>query len=311
MTNTSSGEIWYDGDHVEGGYKVLERSTHPRSNVQFASAGYDDAWEPQVLVLGCSNLEILNGHGELLLDAGQREIRAVRLAEGVGVEVCLTSMGATGLRPTKWMHRLSDADARYMEQCWLDSSPFMHAGTQLNQLPWREEEYAYFVGRVVTEASRCDAALAALVLTARELLGQPLEGVHGQSGNPLAEVIDKLGPYGPAFVDIGERYRAWYRHRNFATHGTRKWDAAGRPTAQVFKAKKPRGKSPEYAVEIADQDFSDLALLWRAFYALNHDAMAALFFISRPGASGDLLAQIPRPNTVSESERLPAGNREA
>lgn len=305
MTNDSSGERWYDGDHVEAGFKVLERTSHSRADIRTASAGYNEAWDPQVLILGNSNLEILTGGGELVLDVGYREVRGVRLVPGSGVEVCVTSMGPSSLRPARWMHRLSDADARYIEQSWLGLSPFMHSGTQLNSLPWREEEYAYYVGRVVTEASRCDAALVALVLSARELLEQPLEGVYGQSGMPLADALDKLGAYGAAFIDIGERYRAWYRHRNFATHGTRAWDAAGRPTAQVFKAKKPKGKAPEYAVEIEDQDFRELALLWRAFYALNHDAMAALFFISRPACSWDLLAQIPMPNTVSASERLP------
>lgn len=306
MTNDSSGEPWYEGDHIEGGFKVLELTNHSRTDVWIASAGYNEAREPQVLILGSNNLEILAGDGELVLDVGYREVRSVRLVQGSGVEVCVTSMGSTGLRPRRWMHRLSDADARYIEQSWLDSSPFMHSGTQLNSLPWREEEYAYYVGRVVTEASRCDAALVALVLSARELLEQQLEGVYGQSGTALADALDKLGAYGAAFIDIGERYRAWYRHRNFAAHGTRAWDAAGRPTAQVFKAKKPKGKALEYAVEIEDQDFRELALLWRAFYALNHDAMAALFFISRQGASGDLLAQIPMPNTVSASERLPS-----
>lgn len=307
MTKDSCGEPWYDGDHVEGGFKVVESTNHTRADVWTASAGYSDEWEPQVLILGSGNLEILTGDGELILDVVYREVRAVRLVQGSGVEVCVTGMRPEGLRPKRWLHRLSDVDARYIEQSWLDSSPFMHSGTQLNSLPWREEEYAYYVGRVVTEESRCDAALVALVLSARELLEQPLEGVYGQSGTPLADALDKLGAYGAAFIDIGERYRAWYRHRNFAIHGTRAWDAAGRPTAQVFKAKKPKGKAPEYAVEIEDQDFRELALLWRAFYALNHDAMAAFFFISRPRVSRDLLAQIPMPNTVSASERLPSG----
>lgn len=309
MANDSCGDPWYEGDHVEGGFKVVELTNHSRADVWTASAGYSDEWEPQVLMVGSSNLEILTGDGELILDVGYREVRAVRLVQGSGVEVCVTSMGPEGLRSKRWLHRLSDVDARSVEQSWLDSSPFMHSGTQLNSLPWREEEYAYYVGRVVTEASRCDAALVALVLSAREVLEQPLGGVYGQSGTPLADALDKLGAYSVAFIDIGERYRAWYRHRNFATHGTRAWDAAGRPTAQVFKAKKPKGKAPEYAVEIEDQDFRELALLWRAFYALNQDAMAALFFISRPGASGDSLAQMPMPNTVSASERLPSGTQ--
>lgn len=309
MTSDSRGEPWYDGDHVEGGFKVLEVTSQSRADVWTASAGYSDAWEPQVLVLGTSHIEILTGDGELLLDVGYREVRAVRLVQGSGVEVCVTGMGPTSLRPKRWMHRLSDVNARYIEQSWLDSSPFIHSGTQLNSLPWREEEYAYYVGRAVTEASRCDVSLAALVLTARELLEKPPEGVYGQSGKPLADAIEDLGRYNPAFVDIGQRYRAWYLLRNFATHGTRGWDAAGRPTGQVFKAKRPTGKAPEYTVEIEDQDFSQLALLWRAFYALNHDAMAALYFISRPGASGDLLAQLPMPNTVSASERMPSGTQ--
>lgn len=80
-----------------------------------------------------------------------------------------------------------------------------------------------------------------------------------------ADALDKVGAYSAAVIDSGERCHTWYLQRNFATRGTRAWDAAGHPTAQVFKAKKPKGRTSEYAVEIEDQDFRELALLWRAF----------------------------------------------
>ena len=306
MTNKARGEVWYEGGHVEGGFEVLKGSGHLRSEVLTASAGYSDAGEPQVLVLGHSNLEILSGGGDLHLDVGDREVRAVRPVEGSGIEVCITRMGVSGLRPTRWMHRISDADARYLEQSWLDSSPFMHSGTQLNPLPWREEEYAYYVGRVVTEASRCDVALVALVLLARALLGRPDGAIYGASGEQLADALDELGALSPALADIGERYRAWYRQRNFASHGIRGRDAAGRPTGQVFKAKRGRRLTPEVAVEIEDQDFRELALVWRAFYALNHDAFDATIHVSGRGDPEDVLARIPMPNSVSATERLPS-----
>lgn len=307
MTSNARGEVWYEGDHVEGGFEALKRSGRPRTEVLTASAGYSDTRKPQVLVLGYSNIEILSGDGDLLLDVGDREVRAVRLVEGSGIQVCITSMGESGLRPTRWMHRLSDADAGYLEKFWLDVSPFMHSGTQLNRLTWREEEYAYYVGRVVTEASRCDAALTALVLSARALLSQPDGTISGASGGPLADALDEFGALSPALADLGERYRAWYQQRNFAAHGIRGQDAAGRPTGQVFKAKRGRkGQASQVAFEIQDQDFRELALVWRAFYALTHDALRATVDVSGRGTPEEVLAQIPTPNSVSASERLPS-----
>ncbi|GAB3537220.1 hypothetical protein GCM10027403_20760 [Arthrobacter tecti] len=209
------------------------------------------------------------------------------------------------------MHRVSDADAKYLEEGWLNSTPSMHSGQQLNRLPWREEEYAYYVGRVVTEASRCDVALVSLVLSARALLGQPDGTIYGASGAQLADALDDLGALSPAIADIAERYRAWYRQRNFASHGIRGRDATGRPTGQVFKVRRGRRQTPRIAVEIEDQNFRELALIWGAFYALNHDAFRAAIDISRQGNPEDVMARMSMPNSVSASERLPSGAQSA
>jgi hypothetical protein len=307
MRSNVGGERWYKGDHVEGGYAALERSGRSRDEVLTASAGYSEADEPQVLVLGYGHLEILSGDGDLLLNIGDRDVRAVRLAEGRGVQVCIGQASGSALGPTRWLHRVSDPDARYLEQCWLDSPRFMQPGMQLNPLPWRDEEYAYYVGRVVAEASRCDAALAGLVLSARALVGKPPGKIHGASGKILADALDEFAELSPAFADLGERYRAWYSQRNFATHGIRGRDAAGRPTGRVFKATRGRaGQPPDVAFEVRDQDFRELALLWRAFYALQLDALEATIHITGTGTPEEILAQMPTPNSVSASDRLPS-----
>ena len=153
VTSNARGEVWYEGDHVEGGFEVLERSGHPRTEV-LTDGGTAAPGDHRCSCWVTTNLEILSGDGDLLLDVGDREVRAVRPDLGrFGHPSVHHQHGESGLLPTRWMHRISDADARYLEQCWLDASPFMHPGTQLNRLCWREEGYAYYVGRVVTEAS--------------------------------------------------------------------------------------------------------------------------------------------------------------
>lgn len=307
MDNLDEGK-WYAGDHIDGGFEALEKLGRPREDIRLASAGYSDSGDPQVLMMGWSHLEILKRDGHLILEVGDREIRGLRLVEGAGVQVCTTPGGGSVLRQTKWMHRVSDDAARYLEQSWVDSYPVMHEGTQLNSLPWREEEYAYYAGRVITEGARCDAALVELVFSARKLLGRELdETIYGASGEPLAEEIQVLGEQSEAFADVGVRYREWYKQRNFVVHGYRGLDASGRPTSQIFKPKKGK-KGQVLDVEILDHDFQTLALIWRAFYALSHDAFQAAVYLGGEGTPEEVLARIPLPSTVSESERLPSGH---
>lgn len=308
MANDARGSAWYSGDHLEGALHVFERWGRSLDEVWTASAGRSDNGDPQVLVFGYSNIQILDRAGKLLLDVGDREVRAVRLVEGSGIEVCITRMGVDGLRPPRWMHCVSDADGRYLENCWLDWSPFMHSGVQLSPLPWREVEYAYFVGRVVSEASRCDVMLVELVRSLRALRGQLGGSISGASGENLADALDELCEMSPALADIGERYRAWYRQRNFVTHGVRGRDAAGRPTGEVFKMRRGK-KGSEVAVEVEGQDFLELALVCRAFSNLHHDAFEALMYIGGSGSTDSLLARFPTPNSVSASERLPSDSR--
>lgn len=302
----TNGEVWYTGDDLEGGAKFLRGLGRSPMDYMTVSAGYSAEWEPQVLVLGHGHVEILNHSGAQILDAGEREVRAVRRMEGSGVQVCLCSKVENGeFRPTRWLHRVSEAGARYLEQCWLDAHRIVHSGVQLNPLHWREEEYAHYVGRVVTEAAKCDTALVALVLSAQKLLGRD-SPVFGASGSQLADELDKLGKLSPALADLGERYRAWYDKRNFVTHGMRVHDYTGRASGRVIKAQKVRKRDlSEAGFKAEDQDFQDLALIWRAFYALHHDAFRAGFHLYGPGTPEEVLARLPFPNTVSASERLP------
>ncbi|WP_146069656.1 hypothetical protein [Arthrobacter sp. B0490] len=62
-------------------------------------------------------------------------------------------------------------------------------------------------------------------------------------------------------------------------------------------------------VEIENQDFRELTLVWRAFYALNQDAFLAFFHINGDGPPVEVLARIPMPNTVSKEDRLPLSNQ--
>lgn len=306
MTANGGGALWYEGDHLEGGYKALKEFGRSRTNVWTASAGHGEAGKPQILILHFDFIEILSGDGDLLLEAGHREIRAVRVMEHSGVQVCLAKGEPSSSRPRRWLHCVSHSDARYLEQCWLDMPSLNHSGIQMDHLPWREAEYAYYVGRVITESSRCDVALALLVSLAQTLLGLQTEKVHGSSGNQLAELVDELGEHSLALADIGERYRAWYKKRNFATHGIRGRDDAGRSTGQVHKAKKAhKGQLPSIAFEIENQDFRELALLCKAFNELTLDANRATMAINFGGEPAQVLAQIPMPMKGDPSLRFP------
>lgn len=264
---------WDEDDHLIAGTNFLKRIGHNIDKTWTASAGVDENGSPQVLVIGFNNIQLVNEKGNVVLDVGSRNIRALRVVDAGGLQLCTTPNIATENFQTKWPHHVSADGARYLEELWLDLPPLNHDGTQLNSLPWREEEYAYYVGRVVTESAKCDVALAGLATMALLILGWSPEKVQGQSGQRLEETLTKIGKHckSPTFSKLGERYYAWYNKRNFATHGTRGTGTDGHPTGQVFKYKKVKQLS-EVRTEVDDQDFQQLALLWRAFYELNHDA---------------------------------------
>lgn len=300
-------EPWAEEEHIICGSRVLDQLNHPRDEVWTASCGYNDRNERQILVFGLSNLEILSPAGDVLLDVGHKEVRGIRRVENIGVEVCVSgAVSGTEIRPRRWAHRVSDQDAQYLEEHWLNLTPVTHSGVGLNSLHWREDEYAYFVGRVVTEAAKCEVTLAELAITGMKLLGKDTEGVHGESGSQLAKFLTDLGAKSPAIAEIAERYDAWHEWRNFAVHGIRARDARGHVTEQVFKV--PRAKQARklnVSIQIMDQDFERLALAWHAFYMLNHDAWATRMLIPPTGGTQQLLWDLPMSTSVSDKGRLP------
>lgn len=308
MEADRSKQTWYEGDHLEGGMTFLKQSKHNLDKIWIASAGTDDLGRPQVLVIGFNSVQLIDHEHKVILDIGSREIRAVRAVEAIGTEVCTTGSFTDGTFKSSWLHHISASDATYIENLWLSLRPLNHDGTQLNPLPWREEEYAYYVGRVVTESAKCDVALIGLTTMANLVLGRRHDHLRGQSGGRLAEALNKLGMTSPAFADLGERYGAWYTKRNFAVHGIRRTGEDGHPTSQVFK---PTKNTVETLTEVEDQDFRDLALIWRAFYALRLDASDAGYHLAFYNAKiseespESFVTRTPQFNTVSTSERMP------
>lgn len=303
---SSDTDPWSADDHLAG-RGFLEHIGHPVDQVWTGSAGYNEAGDRQILVYGLSNLEIVSSDGDVLLDVGHRNVRGVRRLVGVGVEVCLaTAASGDPMSPGRWIHRVSDRDAAHLEGLWLDLSPMTHSGVGLIPLHWREDEYAYFVGRVITEASKCEVTLADLVVACRSLLGESTTGVYGESGKPLAVMLDGLGKRSLALADIAERYRAWAEWRDFAAHGIRHVDKDGHVTDQVYKVRRGRKvEAQDATVDVKEQDFANLALTWHAFYMLNHDASDARTRIVVSESPEQVLRNLPKRRSVSESERLP------
>ncbi|GAB3253137.1 hypothetical protein [Arthrobacter pigmenti] len=295
---------------MEAGFQALEAFGHPRDQVWVASQGCNSNGDRQVLVIGFCNIEILSGDGDVLLDAGYKEVRGVHCVEGSGVEVWATSASVDDpMRQRCWIHKVSENAAKFLEDRWLTLSPITHSGIGINPLHWREDEYAYSVGRVITEAAKCDVSLTALVVAGRSLLGESTEEIHGQTGKPLANILDQLGRHSKAIADIGERYRGWYDWRNFAAHGVRERDSSGCVTDQVFKVRRrtkgDRSGGEDIVVDAQEQDFRNLALIWHAFYMLNHDAWTARIHLFSPGPPEQVLFKLPMSNSVGEHERLP------
>lgn len=296
------------GDHLHDGMAIANALSYARDSYLFASLGKQQDGSSQVLILGRSHIEIVEPTGTVLLDVGLREIRGVHRVEGLGLRVNVTGRDLDGFRKRQWDHRVSDSAASELESAWLNCDPSMHDGVQINSRPWREEEYAYYIGRVLTEAALCEVLLSNL-LTHLERLGLKLaRSPRGLSGSALADLLDDVGENSSAFRDIGERYRAWYDWRNFSAHGIRENDAEGKPSSRIFKMKrKPDDSGEEF--EVRDQDFKDLARLWSGFYSLGHDARRAYIdLLSIRGDLGDLdtqLSQLPMPNSATPENRFP------
>lgn len=318
LMSKAGNDFWYEGDHIQGGSRALTEWGYPREDLFMASAGYGGNGEPQVLALGYNNLRIVNGHGEVDLEVAHRGVRGVRAVDNLGVRVHIAPGTPSFFSQSMWTHLVADNDARYLENTWFIVPTHHHNGSQLNPLHWKEEDYAYYVGRVITEGARCDSTLIGLAMMARPLLELPQKRFHGASGTQLAEAFEELGEISPPLEDLKERYVAWYERRNLTAHGFRLTDPDGRPHSQVYKPNKGQGKQPpEVLFEIEEQDFADLAKIWRAFYYLNYDATQASLHLSgaarltfnapRPSkeATVKILEELPWFNSVSESERLP------
>lgn len=312
MPSDSNEAFGDEDDHLLAGTNFLRRIGHNIDKTLTASAGLDEDGHPQVLVIGFNNIQLVNEKGKVVLDVGSRNIRALRSVNTGGLQLCTTTNVATENFRTRWPHYISVEDAQYLENLWLDLFPLNHAGPQLNSLPWREEEYAYYVGRVVTEAAKCDVALAGLATTAHLILGRSPEKIHGQSGKALKDKLTEIGEHckSPIFSKLGERYYAWYDKRNFATHGIRGTGADGHPTGQVFKHKKGTQPSEVYT-EVDDQDFQQLALIWRAFYDLNHDAFEISFHLgfynshTESGTPEEFIGRTPLSSTGTPDSQMP------
>lgn len=293
-------------DHLNLGTSALERQGYPREEYLTASFGKGDGGHDQVLVMGRNHVAIRSMDGDVILDAGLREIRGVRFVAGRGLQVWVTSRpDLSHFGKQYWEHLLADADAEYLERLWLQTEPFSHTGVQLNRRPWREEEYAYFVGRAVTEAARCDVRLSSGLALIKMRGFQFNTPPRGKSGTQLADLLDEVGAYSEAFRELAERYRCWYKWRNFATHGIRYESEPGKPTSQVFKIKKkPDGTGEDF--DIGDQDFEDLALLWSAFYFIGIDGAQLTTELMKQ--SGDLMSELEALSvccSVSHRDRLP------
>lgn|SRR5690625_1385383 len=318
LMRENAKDVWYEGDHVQGGSQALTDWGYPREDYFTASAGYNDAREPQVLTLGRSNLRIVNRNGEVALEVAHREVRGVRAVVGVGVEVVVAPGPSTLSGQRMWTHVVTDDEAKYLEDTWFVIPTHHHNGVQLSPLHWKEEDYAYYVGRVITEVARCDSTFIGLAVSARSLLGLSTKGIHGSSGAQLAKAFEELGEISAPLEDLRERYVAWYGKRNIAAHGFRFTDTDGRPQSKVYKPKRGHGGlPPEVLFEVEEQDFADLARIWSAFYFLNHDAAEAsrhlsgwallTFPVARPNKEKtiQILEELPPFNSVSESQRLP------
>ena len=299
-----------DRDHFEVGHEFLQGIGYDLSQTWIACAGKDETGEFQVLLVGFNHLRLINKAGSIILDVSPRYVRAVRAVDGPAIEVCTTDTLQNCTLRTRWLHRVRAEEAKYIEESWLNLSSGLHEGIQLNHLSWQEEEYAYYVGRVATEAARSDVVLAGMASIAFSLLGESRPAVQGNTGKQLAEILDELGNVSPSIADISTRYLSWYFKRNFAVHGIRRVDSTGLPSSQVFKYRRAK-KHASTVAEVENQDFQDLALIWRAFYALNHDAFDVTNSLLQfdPGedqcSPEDFLRQIPIGNTVSPDERMP------
>lgn len=289
------------------GYAALEELGYRRADFRTASLGKSKDGDPQLLVLGNSHIEIRSIDGEVLLDVGIREIRGVRAVKGEGLNIWVTSLGGEGeLRDRRWVHLIADHDASYLDQCWLDMDPYVQEGPQLVRLPWREEECAYYVGRALTEAARCEVQISSLLALLEGSGWKFRRSPMGLSGTQLADAMEEVGRDSAAFRDLAERYRAWYLWRNFSAHGIRMEHPDAANGNRVLKLRRSPNEAGDI-FDVEDQDFRDLATLWRAFYFLAHDAFRIFVDLSISQDSlAQALAALKVPNSVDPGERMPS-----
>lgn len=300
--NPSGEALQGEPDPSEDGYRLLKDLGHPVSDIYAASAGFNEMTSEQILVFGSTYVQILSPAGAVLLDVGDRDVRGVRRLQGVGVEVWVDPFSQGGYFPSsRWLHCTTEADATHLEDFWLRRPRVTHAGVQLSRLHHREDDFAYFVGRVITAGAKCDLSLAALAQAGYRILERKTDGILNQSGYTLADILMSLGRRSPAVSEMAERYKAWYEWRNFAVHGIREIDDSDHATDRVVKLE----KGSNVIVETREQDFEMLALMWNAFHSLDIDARRASLHLRTSGGTKHALRNIPRSNTVAELGRLP------
>lgn len=262
------------------GLQLLIEHGFLKENVRFAVKGKDDKGAAQVLAFGRANLMIVDADGELVVDAGPREVRGLEVVDGMGVRVFLAlRFVGDGMRPYIWDHHLDSSQARSAVDHWQKWSPYAQLGSQLPARHWHEEEYAYYAGRVITEAARAEAMLLLLLrrlwdhgFNFNSKAGVPL--FFGSSGQQLAESFTKeVGEKSQAFRALGENYLQWFELRNMVTHGVRFHEPEGQLGSRLHKVIRRKNYEGEF-FEQADFSFEQLVEICQAFQAISEAAFA-------------------------------------
>lgn len=259
--HTEHGEV--GDDHISEGIDLLKKFGRSLDSVIHASFGHSESGAPQVLVFGSSYVEILNGDGDQLLEVGDRDIRGLRLVEGSGIELCISREWVFKISSLRWMHRIQDRDAQYLEEFWINWTPIIESGAQLTPIPWREEEYARYVGRIITESARCEMALAALASLALELMNEEARKIFTAVGDDITKILKRAARGYPSIRGLADRYSALKDERNFVAHGVALFNTPDPSAGSVVKFRRVSnqdGRELELP-EFMNHTFNDLARL--------------------------------------------------
>lgn len=288
MTGNDPQEPWYEHDHIGRGDHALGGLDRDANTVvTLASEGLDSDGNVQLLLITTDSIEVWSLETqELAFDFAHWQVRMLKKVPTFGLLII-----SNGPYRQRVEHRIRDTEASKITKHWENALTFSHTGPQVSPLSWRQDQFAYLLGRVVQGAAQAEHNLGSLLAwldTPPGALGFNFNSEHfANHGGRLKRALfeqrvlseERLKPpnKSPLLTNWAERYGRGAEHRNQLVHSMHLQAPPSQGLASNHLPQR-RGSSSQIYVRSA-YEAQTLTQIIRAFEAITEEARDTLIEI--------------------------------